>query len=105
MELFIRIVDGKPVNHPIVKENLLMAFPDVDLDTTSDFMLFERVAMPQLEKYQVHVGTTYELIDGVYKDVHEVRDMTQEEKDAKDAAFAAWLEANPPTVEIPVSRV
>jgi hypothetical protein len=98
MELFIRIRDGEPVDHPIIKDNLLDAFPDIDLDNTSDFKPFTRVDMPDVGHYQVHVGTTYQLIDGVYTDVHEVRDMTQEEKDAKDSAFEKWVAENPPMI-------
>ena len=33
MNLYIRIVDGKIFEHPITEENMLIAFPDVDLNT------------------------------------------------------------------------
>jgi len=86
MELFIRIKDGQPVEHPIFEDNFRQAFPDVDVNNLPpEFARFERVERPTLGVYEtfVYKKPTYELVDGVYKDVWHVRDMTAEEKTAK----------------------
>jgi len=86
MELFIRIKNGQPFEHPIFKDNFVQAFPDVDVNNLPpEFALFERIARPQLGVYEVMLSeeSTYELIDGVWKDVWHKRNMTEEEKIAK----------------------
>lgn len=88
MELFIRIVDGQPFEHPIFEDNFRQAFPDVDVNNLPpEFARFERVAIPEIGLYEVYEGVSYELIDGVYKDVHHVRLMTDAEKEAKIASI------------------
>ena len=89
MELFIRIVNGQPFEHPILGENFRQAFPAIDTNNLpSEFACFERVNPPLLGTYEVMSPehSTYELIDGVYKDVWHKRDMTLEEKTAKQQA-------------------
>ena len=86
MELYIRIKDGQPFKHPILGDNFCQAFPDVDVNNLPpEFARFERVERPMLSEYETLVSetSTYELIDGVYKDVWHKRDMTLEEKEAK----------------------
>ena len=83
MKLFIQIKDGKPFKHPIFEDNFCQAFPDVDINNLPpEFALFERVERPTLNVYETLASNipTYELIDGIYKDVWHVRDMTAEEK-------------------------
>jgi hypothetical protein len=83
MELFIQIKDGKPFEHPILGENFRQAFPEIDANNLPpEFARFERVERPVLGEYQVLVSEnpTYELIDGVYKDVWHTREMNAEEK-------------------------
>lgn len=93
MELFIRIKDGQPFEHPIFGDNFRQAFPDVDVNNLPpEFARFERVERPVLGVYEVMVSedATYELIDGVYKDVWHKRDMTAEEKEVtRQAAIKA----------------
>ena len=89
MELYIRIKDGQPFEHPIFGDNFRQAFPDVDVNNLPpEFAKFERVERPTLTMYEVMVyeEPTYELVDGVYKDVWHKRDMTAEEKAAKQQA-------------------
>jgi hypothetical protein len=94
MELFIRIVNGQPFEHPIFKENLLQAFSDVDVNNLpAEFARFERVAVPELGLYEVYEGVTYGLVDGVYKDVHHIRLMTDAEKEAKIALLETLVSA------------
>lgn len=86
MELFIRIKDGQPFEHPIFGDNFRQAFPDVDVNNLpSEFARFIRVEMPAVGVYQVYEGVTYELVNGVYQDVHHVRAMTEEERTDKIA--------------------
>jgi hypothetical protein len=89
MELYIRIKVGQPFEHPIFGDNFRQAFPDIDVNNLpAEFARFERVERPVLGTYEVMVSedATYELIDGVYKDVWRKRDMTAEEREAKKQA-------------------
>ena len=92
MELFIRIKDGKPFEHPIMGSNFRQAFPDVDTNNLpADFARFVRVAPPNVGVYEVYTGVTYELVDGVYTDVHRVEPMTEQQKATKqDEVKARW---------------
>lgn len=83
--LFIQIKDGEPFEHPILYDNFIAAFPEIDINNLPKdrFAKFIRVAHPTLGVYEVYVGLTYQWVDGVVKDVHEIRAMTDEEKAAK----------------------
>jgi hypothetical protein len=86
MNLYIRIKDGQPFEHPIFEDNFCQAFPDIDVNNLPpEFAKFERVECPEIGLYQVleFQESTYQLVDGVYKDVWLVRDMTAEEKETK----------------------
>ena len=90
LELYIQIRDGQPHEHPIFADNFRQAFPDVDVNNLPDtYAKFIRVAQPALDTYEVYKGVTYQWVDGVVKDVHSVRQMTDEERAAKDAEIAA----------------
>lgn len=90
MKMFIRIQDGAPFEHPLVLENMRQLFPDHDLETAPEgFALFERVNRPNVGAYEVYEGVTYALENGLYKDVHSVRDMTDAEKTAKQEEVKA----------------
>jgi len=90
LELYIQIRDGQPHEHPIFADNFRAAFPGVDTDNLPDtFAKFIRVDAPVPDTYEVYEGVTYQWVDGVVKDVHSVRPMTDEERAAKDAEIAA----------------
>jgi L-rhamnose isomerase len=91
LELYIQIRDGQPFEHPIFADNFKMAFPDVNInDLPADrFAKFIRVEAPVPDTYEVYEGVTYQWVDGVVKDVHSVRPMTDEERAAKDVEIAA----------------
>lgn len=92
MELFIRIKDGLPFEHPIFSKNFKEAFPSVDVDNLPpEFARFERLDPPVLGVYELLTAEepTYQLIDGVYKDVWHIREMTVEEKTAKQQAVVS----------------
>lgn len=88
MKLFIRIKNGKPFEHPIFEDNFRQAFPNVDVNNLPpEYAKFERVEKPVPNVYEiVFEEPTYELVGGVYKDVWQKRDMTAEEKAAKQQA-------------------
>ena len=92
MELFIRIVDGAPFEHPIMGDNFREAFPHIDTENLPpEFARFVRVAMPTIGVYEVYEGASYGLVNGVYTDVHDVRQMTEQEKtDKQDQTKENW---------------
>ena len=95
MELYIRIKDGLPFEHPIFGDNFRQAFIGIDTDNLPpEFARFVRVAPPTIGVFEVCEECTYELVDGVYTDVHNVRPMTAEEKTAKIEEARANLRPN-----------
>lgn len=84
MELFIRIVDGKPFEHPIFGDNFREAFPDVDVkNLPPEFARFERVEQPNTcGTFEVE-EVSYQWVDGVVKDVWAARSMTAEDETQK----------------------
>jgi len=86
MELFIRIKDGQPFEHPISGENFREAFPHIDVNNLPpEFAKFERVEHPKLGLWDFYEGVTYEWFGDVVKDVHHVREMTASEVEIKRA--------------------
>lgn len=81
MNLFIRIENGQPVNHPAFEDNLMHAFGEIPANWES----FTRVERPVATTYQVFdaIDSTYEKVNGVWTDVWSLRDMTAEEIAAK----------------------
>ena len=87
MNLYIRIVNEQPFEHPIFEDNFVQAFPHIDIhNLPPDFARFERVEQPIVGVYEVYEGVTYEWFDNIVKDVHHLRPMTEEEKTAKQPA-------------------
>jgi hypothetical protein len=80
MELYIRIADGQPVDHPILRENLLQAFPDIDLLNSKEFVPFQQVPEPILGPYDKSVSNYYAIVDGMYKNVWVVEPMNEDER-------------------------
>ncbi len=84
LELYIQIRDGQPHEHPIFAANLCAAFSDINTANLPDtFAKFIRVDPPAISTYEVYEGVTYEWFDGIVKDVHSVRPMTDKEQTAK----------------------
>jgi len=84
MSFFIRIKNNEAFEHPIAEDNFKQAFPDIDIDNLPDeFARFVRVALPTLGAYEVLENSTYEWDGAIMKDVHQIRDMTEEEKATK----------------------
>jgi hypothetical protein len=91
MNLYIETENGVTKNHPAFEDNLIQAFGSVP----AHWEAFTRVERPVPTVYQVLESDTptYTKVDGVWTDVWSVRDMTSEEKTAKQQtvrdAFAA----------------
>lgn len=92
MELFIRIKDGQPFEHPIFGDNFRQAFPNVDTNNLpAEFARFVRVAAPALGPYEKNQTVSYQLVDGVYTDVFACEQLTVEEISIKqDKVKADW---------------
>lgn len=84
MNLYIEIENGQPINHPALEENLLKAFGAIP----SNWEAFVRAECPTPTVYQVLKSniSTYAKVNGVWTDVWSLRDMTAEEKTAKQQA-------------------
>ena len=83
MNFYIKVVNGAPVNHPILEENLLEAF---EISKITEGFLNEQ-QLVRYEKRDVPGGSIvlsnngYELCeDGVVRNVTVLRELTQEEK-------------------------
>jgi hypothetical protein len=86
MNLYIQIQDGQPWQHPLLEDNVLQAWPGIDLNNLpSNLAKFRRFQQPSVAdmpvgNFQVAV-CTYELAsDGVYEDAWTVREMDDDEK-------------------------
>jgi hypothetical protein len=84
MNLYIETENGQIKNHPAFENNLLQAFGKIP----AHWVPFERVERPTLGAYEIMESetSTYELINGVWKDVWRKRDMNAEEREAKRQA-------------------
>ena len=84
MNLYIQIENGKPINHPALMDNLMAAFNGI---VPPNWEKFIRVERPIPTVYQVLVSeeSTYEFNEatGYWMDIWALRDMTVDEKVAK----------------------
>lgn len=97
MDLYIRLINGNPHEHPIMGDNFREAFPDVDTENLPEgFARFVRIPRPLLGPFEKNQTLTYEWVNGVVMDVWRCEPMTEAEKQAKiDHAralrpFASW---------------
>ena len=97
LELYIEIENGVAINHPILGDNLRQAVPDIDTDNLpSNYAKFTRCPAPKLGPYDIYKGNSYELVDGVYTDVHTIEQVTDEEKLAlQNIAKEKWNNTYP----------
>ena len=87
MNLYIDTENGAAKNHPAFEGNLIQAFGSIP----AYWEPFTRVERPVLAVYEVfdNPELTYAKVDGVWADVWAVREMTTEEKTAKQQAVIA----------------
>lgn len=93
MELYIKLLNHHPVEHPITRENMETAYPDVDLDDLPEnWARFERVTCPRLGTYEA-AECVYEWEGDVVKDVWYIHPMGPEEKAQKqERVKKSWVE-------------
>jgi hypothetical protein len=101
MDLYIQLIDNQPVNHPLVKENVQTAFPDVDFNNLPNWLAkFERVPAPVIGPYEKNQRNVYEFVGEIVKDVWYADSMTNEEIIEKqnqtketweEYGFSSWI--------------
>ena len=85
MNLYIETdSNGNPINHPAFEYNLIEAFGSIP-DHWEPFVRVER-PIPTIYQVVDPLTPTYQKINGVWTDVWTVRDMTDDEKSAKQQA-------------------
>ncbi len=101
MELYIKIKDNRPFEHPILGDNFKQAYPDIDVNNLPEtFARFYKTDMPNIGVYELYQSTTYEWDDTqrVIKEVHHVRALTEEEKTEKQNLVKnSWSETGYPS--------
>lgn len=116
MNLYIETENGVVKNHPAFEDNLLQAFGAIP----AHWEPFIRVERPTLGVYQVLESDepAYAKVNGVWSDVWSVRELTAEEKTAKQQAvintfnnqrqaenWSAWtLDEATCTMQPPIAR-
>ena len=91
MRMFIKIVNGQPFEHPILEENFIQVYPQIDINNLpSEFANFERVEFDEnnlpLDVYE-SAYTQYEWVGSVVKDVWYKRPMNEEQIANKNKAL------------------
>jgi len=84
MNLYVETENGAVKNHPALEDNLIQAFGAIP----EQWEPFVRVERPTPSVYQTMNSNepVYAKVDGVWTDVWTVRDLTAEEKTAKQQA-------------------
>jgi hypothetical protein len=84
MNLYIETKNGQVINHPALESNLLQAFGSIP----NNWEPFIRVERPAPGIYELLESDTpvYAKVDNVWTDIWSVREMTAEEKTAKQQA-------------------
>lgn len=87
--LYLKIVDGSPVDHPVFADNLHMVFGCIP----DEYAPFIRTNQPVLGMYEVWDtdACQYEQVDGNWTDKWPRRPMTEEERSEKEIAVMASL--------------
>lgn len=94
MTFFIKYVDGKIIDHPVSRINLLAVYPEYDFLETfhPDYVRFIREIPPDTGLFQKNLQHRYEFDGESVRDVYTVEEMTEEEKQNK---IDAYIAANP----------
>lgn len=81
MRFFIQVRNTGPFEHPISEENLRFIFSDFDPDNPPHgYEEFIRVPEPEIGPFELISGSYYEKVDGVWQDVHYVRQLNAVER-------------------------
>ena len=82
MNLYIKLENGQPINHPLFEDNILQCYPNIDLSNTDLFVPFIRLQVPYLPKTELQVIENKYVYDAntlSYTDSYYIRDMNQDE--------------------------
>ena len=92
MNLYIRIRNNVPIEHPISEDNFIAAFPNIDVkNLPSDFAFFERVKAPELGPYEKNLRCSYIICDdGIVRDVWTKELMSDKEIEEKQNEVKSW---------------
>jgi hypothetical protein len=95
MNMFIKVLNGVPHGNPILEDNFRQAFPDIDVNNLPEgWARFERIEPPMIGVYEVYEGASYQQDGDVFKDSHQIRQMTNEEKiQTQNHVKQAWSDA------------
>lgn len=80
MNLYIRIKNGEPFEHPITESNLKAIYKDINLNDLPEYVLpFIKNDPPAIDVYEVR-NVSYIISNNTVVETWTVRPMTQEEK-------------------------
>jgi hypothetical protein len=80
MEYIIQLKNGQPFEHPILIQNFLKAFPNIDInDLGVNFVEFVKI-QPLENKYQIAENAGYGWVDGKIHQLWNYKEMSDEEK-------------------------
>lgn len=84
MKLYIKCIDGQIIDHPVTYENLSMIYGHFDDQTIpTNYVKFKRgIFTPVFQPYK-YSEAVYALIDDIVEEVYIIKDMTDEQKQAK----------------------
>jgi hypothetical protein len=110
-DLYIKLLNGKPVDHPVTRENIISIYPGFNFDNLPDsWAKFIRVSQPACGPYEV-AECFYEWVGDVVKDVWYIYPMSNEEKAAKqdrvkrnylaDGGYTNWVFDDERCVHVP----
>jgi hypothetical protein len=89
--LYIKVIDGSPVDHPLLETNLLHIYDELE-NIPDHYEPFVRVGQNVNPGLYQKVVFTYEKIDGVWQDVWTVVDMTDDEKSVRESELKDWFD-------------
>ena len=97
--LYIKIVDGIAIDHPILEENLVSAFPEINLDLLpANFARFRKTPRPRCGVYERYECSYAADAEGVYTEVWTLRSMTDHEKtQEQNLVKSSFIQLNGPS--------
>ena len=90
MNLYIELEEGRPINHPLQESNLLLIYPDINLENLPENLCkFVRVEKPISKWDEVVEGPEYKMIDGICYDVWTVNKISDEVRESMLSTLTA----------------
>lgn len=80
MELYIKVENGQIIDHPMLRENLAQAFPNLDFNNLPEWLVkFERVPAPPMGPYEKNQYSTYIFSGDIVTEIWSAETMTPDE--------------------------